>query len=61
MVVVAHEMGFAHAVADAVVFTADGRIVEQAPPTQLFDHPRHERTRSFLRNVGSYGAAMEAE
>jgi polar amino acid transport system ATP-binding protein len=51
MVVVTHEMGFAREVADEVIFFEQGRIVESAPPDQLFDHPAEERTRSFLSKV----------
>jgi polar amino acid transport system ATP-binding protein len=48
MVTVTHEMGFARHVASRVVLMAEGRIVEEGPPEQLFDHPHQERTRSFL-------------
>lgn len=51
MIVVTHEIGFAREVADTVVFMDDGRIVEQGPPAQVLDDPRHERTRSFLKKV----------
>ncbi|MGG2465180.1 amino acid ABC transporter ATP-binding protein [Streptomyces sp. RGM 3693] len=51
MIVVTHEIGFAREVADTVVFMDGGRIVEQGPPGQVLDHPRHERTRSFLSKV----------
>ncbi|MEK2473196.1 MULTISPECIES: amino acid ABC transporter ATP-binding protein [Streptomyces] len=51
MIVVTHEIGFAREVADTVVFMDGGRIVEQGPPAQVLDHPRHERTRSFLSKV----------
>ena len=51
MVVVSHEMGFARAAADRVVFMADGVIVEQGPPEALFGAPTHERTRAFIRQV----------
>ena len=51
MVVVTHEIGFAREVADVVVFVDNGEIVEQGSPTQVLDHPRHERTREFLRRV----------
>ncbi|MEC9484220.1 MAG: amino acid ABC transporter ATP-binding protein [Halomonas sp.] len=51
MIVVTHEMQFARDVADRVVFMDDGRIVEQAPPSELFQQPRDERTRRFLRKV----------
>ncbi len=51
MLVVTHEMGFARSVADRVIFMADGRIVEQAPPEQFFGHPQHEKTRNFLGQI----------
>jgi len=51
MIVVTHEMGFARAVADRVVFMDEGEIVEVAPPTQFFTAPRHERTRRFLAQI----------
>lgn len=56
MVVVTHEMGFAREVADHVVFMAEGRIVEQGPPSEIFDNPQHERTRKFLFSLESFGA-----
>ena len=51
MLVVTHEMGFAKEVADRVIFMADGRIVEQGPPRQIFDTPQSDRLKSFLRSV----------
>jgi polar amino acid transport system ATP-binding protein len=51
MLCVTHEMGFARRVADRVIFMADGEIVEQAPPDQFFDNPRHATTRSFLGQI----------
>ena len=53
MVVVTHEMNFARQVADRVVFMDHGVIVEEAPPEVIFTAPRHQRTRDFLRAVGS--------
>ena len=49
MVVVTHEMPFAKAVSNRVIFMADGVIVEQGDPQEVFDNPREERTRQFLR------------
>ena len=49
MVVVTHEMPFAKAVSNRVIFMADGLIVEQGDPLQVFDDPREERTKQFLR------------
>ncbi|MEV4380833.1 amino acid ABC transporter ATP-binding protein [Streptosporangium sp. NPDC049644] len=51
MIVVTHEIGFAREVADTVVFMDEGRIVEQGPPAEVLDAPRHERTRLFLSKV----------
>ena len=51
MVVVSHEMGFARAAADRVVFMDDGRIVEQGPPAEIFGNPQHERTRAFIGQI----------
>ena len=49
MIVVTHEMEFAKSVADVVIYMADGVIEEMGPPEQLFDNPRGEKTRHFLR------------
>ncbi|MBE8158661.1 MAG: amino acid ABC transporter ATP-binding protein [Betaproteobacteria bacterium] len=51
MLCVTHEMGFARAVADEVIFMDGGEIVERAPPEDFFEHPAHERTRRFLGQV----------
>jgi polar amino acid transport system ATP-binding protein len=51
MLCVTHEMGFARSVADRVIFMADGRIVEEAPPQQFFTNPQHEKTRNFLGQI----------
>jgi polar amino acid transport system ATP-binding protein len=48
MMVVTHEMKFAHEVADRVIFIDGGRIVEEGPPKAVFGNPRNERTRAFL-------------
>jgi polar amino acid transport system ATP-binding protein len=48
MIVVTHEIGFAHEVADRVVFMDGGVIVEQGPPADVLDNPREERTKKFL-------------
>ena len=50
MVVVTHEMAFAHAVSNRVVFMDDGYIVEEGGPDQIFNDPRQERTKKFLSN-----------
>ncbi|MBX9455080.1 MAG: amino acid ABC transporter ATP-binding protein [Rhizobium sp.] len=49
MVIVTHEMRFAAEVSDRVLFMADGAVVEEGAPDQLFSNPRQERTRTFLR------------
>lgn len=51
MVVVTHEMGFAKTVADRVLFMADGTIVEQGKPAQVFDSPKEKRTQDFIAKV----------
>lgn len=51
MVVVTHEMGFAKTVADRVLFMADGTIVEQGKPAQIFEAPKEKRTQEFLAKV----------
>ena len=51
MLCVTHEMGFARAVADRVIFMDNGEIVEQAPPQEFFAHPKSERTKQFLDQV----------
>jgi ABC-type polar amino acid transport system ATPase subunit len=51
MVVVSHEMAFARAAADRVIFMADGEKLEEGPPAQIFGAPRHERTRAFIRQI----------
>ena len=51
MVVVTHEMAFAREVSQQVVFMADGTIVEQGKPRDLFQQPQEERTQAFLRNM----------
>jgi ABC-type polar amino acid transport system ATPase subunit len=51
MVVVSHEMGFAKEVADRVIFMDEGKIIEEGTPDRLFEHPREERTRTFLSRV----------
>ena len=51
MVVVSHEMGFARAAADRVVFMDDGRIVEQGTPAEIFTDPSHARTQAFIGQI----------
>jgi len=54
MLVVTHEMSFARAVADEIVFLDDGRVVERGPPEQLFERPEQERTGRFLERIASH-------
>jgi glutamate transport system ATP-binding protein len=51
MLVVSHEMGFARGAADRVIFLADGNIVEEGPPEQIFSAPAQERTQRFLSRI----------
>lgn len=51
MVVVTHEMGFAREVADRVIFMSDGVIIEEGSPKEIFESPREERTKNFLKCV----------
>lgn len=53
MVVVTHEMGFAREVADRVIFMDGGVIVEEGPPSELFNNPKEKRTIEFLRRLSS--------
>ena len=52
MIVVTHEMTFARRVADQVVVFADGQIIEQGPPEQIFENPKTARTKDFLSHLG---------
>ena len=52
MLVVTHEMQFAREVADRVIFMAEGHIVEQGTPQDIFNHPQDPRLKKFLRQVG---------
>ena len=51
MMVVTHEMGFAKEVCNRVLFMADGYIIEEGTPTQVFEDPQNQRTKAFLRSV----------
>jgi polar amino acid transport system ATP-binding protein len=51
MIVVTHEMGFAREVGSRVIFMADGRIIEEGAPDELFDNPKSERLQTFLAKV----------
>ena len=51
MIVVTHEMGFARDVADRVIFMADGKIIEEGTPEEIFKNPKNDRTKDFLSCV----------
>ena len=55
MICVTHEMGFARAVADRVIFMDRGEIVEQNEPEEFFAHPKNERTKTFLGQILHHG------
>ncbi|HBY57156.1 MAG TPA: glutamine ABC transporter ATP-binding protein [Candidatus Atribacteria bacterium] len=51
MILVTHEMGFARSVANEIIFMEDGKILESGPPYQLFNNPKYERTKRFLKKI----------
>ena len=51
MILATHEMSFARDIATTVCFLDQGRILEQGPPSEIFHHPREDRTRQFLARV----------
>ena len=51
MLLVTHEMGFARAAADKVVFMDSGEIIEEGAPEEIFTHPKSKRTKSFLDHI----------
>ncbi len=55
MLIATHEMGFARDIAHRVCFLAEGKIIEDAPPAELFTAPRDERTKRFLRRIVDAG------
>lgn len=55
MLLVTHEMSFAHDFADRVLFFDQGRIVESGPPDEIFTNPQRERTKAFLRKIIAAG------
>jgi polar amino acid transport system ATP-binding protein len=55
MLIATHEMGFARDIASRVCFLEEGRIIEEAPPAELFTDPKDERTRRFLRRIVEAG------
>src|SRR5699024_6959145 len=61
MIIVTHEMDFAREIADRVIFMADGSIVEEGHPAEVFDNPRNERTRKFLKKYIQQSADWQEE
>lgn len=51
MAIVTHEMAFAKSVSDRVLFMVDGRVEEEGTSEEVFDHPRNERTKAFLKSI----------
>jgi general L-amino acid transport system ATP-binding protein len=51
LLVVTHELGFAKAVADTIIFFDGGKILETAPPEAFFNNPQNDRTRAFLSQI----------
>ncbi|MDY5628942.1 MAG: amino acid ABC transporter ATP-binding protein, partial [Limosilactobacillus coleohominis] len=51
MIIVTHEMNFASQIADKVLFLEDGKILEQTPGKQFFEHPQTERAKEFLSSM----------
>ena len=49
LIIVTHEMAFAKEISDRVIFMADGNIVEEGNPDQVFNHPKNERTKQFFQ------------
>jgi polar amino acid transport system ATP-binding protein len=58
MLLVTHEMSFAHDFADRVLFFDKGKIVEEGPPDQIFSNPKQERTQAFLKKIVAAGHAI---
>lgn len=61
MMIITHEMAFAHDVSDRVIFMADGVIVEEGSPEEVLEHPQKERTQVFLKRMLSRRGHREAE
>jgi ABC-type polar amino acid transport system ATPase subunit len=54
MLLVTHELPFAQEVSDWVVFIDGGKIIEEGPPAEVFQHPREERTKAYVANYASH-------
>jgi ABC-type polar amino acid transport system ATPase subunit len=50
MIIVTHEMNFARDISDRIIFMDQGIILEEGSPDQIFNHPKYQRTQSFLSN-----------
>ena len=61
MILVTHELPFAQEVSDWVVFIDGGRILEQGPPEDVFQHPAQERTKAYVANYAGHFAGGLAE
>jgi polar amino acid transport system ATP-binding protein len=60
MAIVTHEMDFARDVSNRVFYMDEGLIYEEGPPAQIFDEPRREKTRAFIRRIRTYTARIES-
>ena len=54
LIIVTHEMAFAKEISDRVIFMSDGKIVEDGTPSEIFDSPKNERTKSFLQRFNNH-------
>ncbi|WP_372610246.1 amino acid ABC transporter ATP-binding protein [Halomonas sp.] len=61
MIIVSHEMAFIQAVADDIVFMVDGRVLEEGTSEQIFEQPKNQRTREFIRGLATEAAGAPAE
>ena len=52
MVVVSHEMRFAHEVATKIIFMDEGKIIEEGSPDEIYNHPKNKRLKEFLSKIG---------
>jgi polar amino acid transport system ATP-binding protein len=60
MAIVTHEMDFARDVSNRVFYMDEGLIYEEGPPSQIFDEPKREKTRAFIRRIRTYTARVES-
>lgn len=54
LIIVTHEMAFAKEISDRVIFMSDGKIIEDGTPSEIFDNPKNERTKSFLQRFNNH-------